>query len=89
MGALKVRAGYQEGKPIGKTMTQVSLGLFGGQFTSNHLFEDARSMREFTSGILNLAGRLQPSLNSGASAELAQAEEVARRWLLPTAKARR
>jgi lipid-binding SYLF domain-containing protein len=46
---------YQEGKPIGKaTMTQVSLGLqFGGQVYKQIIFfEDARAMREFTSGQL-------------------------------------
>ena len=65
---------YQEGKPIGKaTMTQVSLGFqFGGQVYKQIIFfEDARSMREFTSGNFEFSGQAAAiALNSGASAEL-------------------
>ena len=65
---------YQEGKPIGKTvMTQVSLGLqFGGQYYKQIIFfEDARAMREFTSGSFEFSGQAAAvALNSGASAEV-------------------
>ena len=67
---------YQEGKPIGKaTMTQVSLGFqFGGQVYKQIIFfEDARSMREFTSGNFEFSGQAAAiALNSGASAELSK-----------------
>lgn len=65
---------YQEGKPIGRTvMTQVSLGLqFGGQYYKQIIFfEDARAMREFTSGSFEFSGQAAAvALNSGASAEV-------------------
>lgn len=65
---------YQEGKPIGKTvMTQVSFGLVGGGQAYKQIifFEDARSMREFTSGSFEFSGQAAAvALNSGISAEL-------------------
>lgn len=65
---------YQEGKPIGNTvMIQVSLGLqFGGQYYKQIIFfEDARALREFTSGSFEFSGQAAAvALNSGASAEV-------------------
>jgi len=65
---------YREGNVIGKsTMTQVSLGIqFGGQvYKQIVFFEDARSMREFTSGDFEFSGQAAAvALNSGASAEI-------------------
>ena len=65
---------YQEGNLIGRaTMTQLSLGLqFGGQVYKQIIFfEDARAMREFTSGNFEFGGQAAAiALNSGASAEV-------------------
>ena len=65
---------YREGSIIGNsTMTQVSLGLqFGGQVYKQIIFfEDARSMRGFTSGEFEFNGQAAAvALNSGASAEI-------------------
>ena len=65
---------YQAGAPIGKTtMTQISLGFqFGGQVYKQIIFfEDARSMREFTSGDFEFGGRASSVvLNSSASLEI-------------------
>ena len=73
-GAHGKGAVYREGTMIGKsTMTQVSLGIqFGGQvYKQIVFFEDARSMREFTSGDFEFSGQAAAvALNSGASAEI-------------------
>jgi lipid-binding SYLF domain-containing protein len=73
-GAHGKGAVYREGNVIGKsTMTQVSLGIqFGGQvYKQIVFFEDARSMREFTSGDFEFSGQAAAvALNSGASAEI-------------------
>jgi lipid-binding SYLF domain-containing protein len=65
---------YQEGRPIGNTtMTQLSFGFqFGGQVYKQIIFfEDARAMREFTSGNFEFGGQAAAiALNSGATAEL-------------------
>ena len=65
---------YQEGNLIGRaTMTQLSLGLqFGGQVYKQIIFfEDARAMREFTSGNFEFGGQAAAiALNSWASAEV-------------------
>ena len=73
-GAHGKGAVYREGTVIGNsTMTQVSLGLqFGGQVYKQIIFfEDARSMREFTSGEFEFNGQAAAvALNSGASAAI-------------------
>lgn len=64
----------REGTVIGKsTMTQVSVGLqFGGQVYKQIIFfEDARALREFTSGEFEFGGQAAAvALNSGATAEV-------------------
>ena len=65
---------FREGTEIGKsTMTQVSVGFqFGGQVYKQIIFfEDARALREFTSGEFEFGGQAAAvALNSGASAEV-------------------
>ncbi len=65
---------YREGSPIGtSTMTQLSVGLqFGGQvYRQIVFFEDARALREFTSGEFEFGGQAAAvALNSGATAEV-------------------
>jgi len=65
---------FREGTAIGNsTMTQLSLGLtFGGQVYKQIIFfEDARALREFTSGEFEFGGQAAAvALNSGASAEV-------------------
>jgi len=68
---------FREGTAIGtSTMTQVSVGLqFGGQVYKQIIFfEDARSLREFTSGEFEFGGQAAAvALNSGASAQVSTA----------------
>lgn len=65
---------YQEGEPIGSTvMTQIVFGLVGGGQSYKQIifFEDARAMREFTSGSFEFSGQASAvALNSGVSAEI-------------------
>jgi len=64
---------FQGGRAIGEVkMNQLTVGLqFGGQTYSQIIFfEDARSLREFTSGNFKFGAQATAvALNSGASAE--------------------